>query len=206
MKKFFQVALVLAVVSSAAHANLLTNGSFETGDLSGWTANADNTIDVNTGYGATDGMYSAQLDYYKNSGAGIDYLQQSFNTIAGTTYTVDFDFEAAPFLNVVQTMVVSVTGGATTLALLDVSDISNGNVLPAHFSHFSTTFVANSSSATLKFLDTSPDTFNTNALIDNVVVDVISVSTVPEPESWALFSLGLAGLGFMTRRRTAQWK
>lgn len=203
MKKILQVAVALAIVSSAAHANLVSNGSFESGDFSSWSANANNTIDVNVFYGATNGIYSAQLDYNRNSGPGFDYLQQSISTVAGTTYKLDFDFEAAPRLGVVQTLVVSVTNGANTLASLGVSDIATGIVIPAHFSHFSTTFVADGSSATLKFLDTSLDTFQTNALIDNVVVDAIdSVTAVPEPGSFALFTFALAGLGCFARRRT----
>jgi hypothetical protein len=189
--------------STAAQATpLVTNGSFETGDFSGWTANAGNTISVNTFYGATDGVYSAQLDYLKNSGPGIDYLQQTITTAAGTTYQLDFDFEGAP-RGTLQSMLVSAFDGVNTLASLTVSDMPNGNVLPSHFSHFSLTFIANSASTTISFLDTSPNTFEANAIFDNVVVVEASASTaVPEPGSLALLSLSLIGLGISGRRRT----
>ncbi|MBC7735585.1 MAG: PEP-CTERM sorting domain-containing protein, partial [Bacteriovorax sp.] len=39
---------------------------------------------------------------------------------------------------------------------------------------------------------------NTQAVYDNVVI-----TSVPEPEGYLLMALGLAGVGFIARRRTA---
>ena len=52
---------IVALVAPTARANLLNNGSFETGDFSGWTmsANFNNTkvVPTSVGFGAQDGNF-----------------------------------------------------------------------------------------------------------------------------------------------------
>jgi hypothetical protein len=72
---------------TAIGQNLVTNGGFETGDLSGWTSNGLQTQydHVQTG-SVHSGNYSLEL-----GAVGGDYtLDQSIPTVAGQTYQVEF--------------------------------------------------------------------------------------------------------------------
>src|SRR5579872_5052181 len=66
MRKFqaFVAASLMMAISSPAAAQLVTNGSFETGDFTGWTVNAGATFVASggfDGYPAEDGNYFAAL-------------------------------------------------------------------------------------------------------------------------------------------------
>lgn len=107
MNKIFHVTtLVLALVSAGAGAApLITNGDFETGDLSGWTAvnqAGGNTgsfyIDSTNGYtplsarpsaGPASGQFYAVSD---SIGEGAHVLYQSFTLAAASRLNVRFSF------------------------------------------------------------------------------------------------------------------
>ena len=57
-------------------------------------------------------------------------------------------------------------------------------------------FIADSSSVTFQFKDVNPTTSGYDIGLDNV-----SVTAVPEPETYALFIAGLGLMGFVARRR-----
>ncbi len=173
-----------------AHASLITNGSFETGDLSGWFVNnSPNFIDVNSFYGATDGLYSAQLGYFTND-VGVDDLRQIFTTVIGSSYAVDFDWKAShPTL---QSMVFSVIGASGNLITMSVSG-NGADPFDANgpFTHYTATFVADSTTTSLSFFDTSANSYAANEVLDNVSVEL---TPVPEPGTVALLALGLISL------------
>ncbi len=106
-----QVAvLALGIVSAlSAHAQLVTNGDFETGDLTGWTSNSalDNdpwavisgiSGDGGSYHGAYSGTYFASSGCVGTSCIGSDtssntnYMYEDLNTVANATYTVSFAF------------------------------------------------------------------------------------------------------------------
>ncbi|CAF1026962.1 unnamed protein product [Adineta steineri] len=81
-----------------ANANVLTNGGFETGDLSGWTrycnttANCDATNGKTTGnyaHTTTSSCYSGTYCVY-DSCLDTDYLEQSFSTVPGDYYIISY--------------------------------------------------------------------------------------------------------------------
>ncbi|CAF1125865.1 unnamed protein product [Adineta steineri] len=81
-----------------ANANVLTNGGFETGDLSGWkqycntTANCDATNGKTTGnyvHTTTSSCYSGSYCVY-DSCLNTDYLEQSFSTVVGDYYIISY--------------------------------------------------------------------------------------------------------------------
>src|SRR5271165_7590314 len=83
--------LVLGIgllVSAPASANLLTNGSFETGDLTGWTwTGNENDMYVSNaafGYSPEDGNYFLAFGEVGSDGV----LSQTFTDVAGGTLTV----------------------------------------------------------------------------------------------------------------------
>jgi hypothetical protein len=184
MKNLLAVAAILAAGGAHAAANLITNGSFETGDFTGWTqgGNTGFTGVVTSGFDgitAEDGNYFAALGPVGSDGT----LSQTFTDTPGVTYESSFwlasdgdtpnDF--------------SVTGPGT-LSLPTQTDI------PAQpFEQFFGFFTGSG-------LDTITFTFRNDPGylgLDNVSV----TSTVPEPAAWASMILGLGLAGAALRRR-----
>ena len=81
----FIVGLALAGISgplATANANLVTNGNFGSGDLTGWSV-SDSTIFVDSGIPPASDAFDAQF-----TGDGI--LSQSIPTTTGDAYTLSF--------------------------------------------------------------------------------------------------------------------
>ena len=68
------------VSSPTPPSNLVTNGSFETGDFSGWQLSGSNSIVTD----AEQGSYAAGL------GGKSGHLSQTLQTVAGQQYILDF--------------------------------------------------------------------------------------------------------------------
>src|ERR1039458_7086168 len=86
------VAVLLIGAPTAFATNLVTNGSFETGDFTGWTVNAG-LLDVETGRfyvysGAQDGAFYSIMGDVGSDGT----LSQTFSDTAGQHYTFSFWF------------------------------------------------------------------------------------------------------------------
>jgi len=104
LSSFAALTICLLFLSSGAFAqNLLTNGSFETGDFTGWIYDCQGPycgsyyVGVVSGpaygiSGAEDGTYWA---YLGNPYTPDATLSQSFTTIAGKWYTFSFWINAA---------------------------------------------------------------------------------------------------------------
>jgi hypothetical protein len=179
-------SLTIAAFGAQAATNLVTNGSFETGDFTGWTTggNFDLNTSVVTGAfyaysGAEDGA-----DYVALGPVGSDAtLSQTFPDTSGETLAISF------WLNAVgdDPSDFSATFDGTTL--FSALDPSTGDV----WEQF-TFDVTGTGSDTLQF-----------AFRDDpgwIALDNVSVAAVPEPAAWALMLTGFAGLGLALRRRT----
>ena len=87
----FFVVVALGISSTASAGNLVTNGSFETGDFTGWTQFGDTSFTGVTGsflgFSPTDGSYQA----YFGPTQGIGGIEQTFSTVPGTNYNISFD-------------------------------------------------------------------------------------------------------------------
>jgi hypothetical protein len=190
------VACALMVAGSAHAANLVVNGSFETGDLTGWNVVSGN-VPVRADYGATDGIYAAIPGF--GNGAPDFVLAQTISTTLGATYTVQFDWAATPN-PILQTMLFEVKGVAGNL--VSDSSLSQVGAYPTQFNnyafnHYAFNFVADGTSTTLKFIDTSATSITIDQALDNVSV----TSAVPEASTNAMLALGLGALGIAARRR-----
>jgi choice-of-anchor C domain-containing protein len=217
MKKPFVHAALASVFSlalaTAAHANLLANGSFEappappnffstlTGaGLTGWTV-AGGTIDlIDDGYWpASDGAQSVDLS--GTPGPVGTSLSQTFATVPGRRYALTFDYANNSDLPpLTATADVEVEG----LGTLYSTSISHTGSTDANMNYtpFAATFLADSASATLRFTHTGTTGIQN---FQGVALDNVSVTQaeVPEPASLLLLGAGLTGLvGWRARRRS----
>jgi hypothetical protein len=189
-KAHFTAACVasLTIAAFGAHAatNLITNGSFETGDFTGWTegGNFVDTFvvtDVFAYYsGAEDGSFYGVLGPIGSDAT----LSQTFSDTSGETLAISF------WVNAVgdDPSDFSATFDGTTL--FSAVDLSTGDAWEQV-----TVDVIGTGSDTLLFTFRDDPAY---IALDNVSV----VAGVPEPAAWALMLTGFAGLGLALRRRT----
>ena len=180
MKKRNLLTALLLLAATNAHANLITNGGFETGDFTGWTQGG------NTGHtGVTGGSYA----HSGSSGAflgpiGSDgFISQTISTVAGQAYDLTFwlhndggtpnDFSA-------------LVDGTSLFSLVNAGALA--------YAQNTVGFTATGASTTIQFnLRQDPAWWG----LDDISVQ----SSVPEPASLALLGLGLAGMGIARRRK-----
>jgi hypothetical protein len=158
----------------------VANGGFETGDFSGWTANAVSfPMSVQTSP-VEAGTYAAQIAGYAS---GPDLLSQTVADTAGQSYLLSF-WRYIGDGNPQTSMTVTWNG---------IQVFSELNTGPFNTYQNITAAVVGTGSDTLMFATVNDPNYT---YLDNV-----SVSAVPEPSTWVMMLLGFAGLGFMAYRR-----
>lgn len=212
MKRSVLVAAVLAVSAGAVQAaNLLTNGSFESGAfvnqgndtmspiagstaITGWTVVTDTTAWIGPtnpfGLSASDGSYFLDLTNY-TPGAPFAGVSQTITTVAGATYELSFDLGASTYWGRPDGLTASAAG--TSANFVAPSTGTNND-----WYHETMQFVATSGSTTIVLQGTSG--YNYIGL-DNASVVFVSGPQVPEPSSGILAALGLAVVGLLAYRR-----
>jgi hypothetical protein len=174
----------LAFAAPAVATNLVNNGSFETGDFSGWERIGDDMrfTDVTTdivGGGPTDGMYHARFGPFFASG-----IQQFIATTPGTVYRLEFDLaNLGPPQN-------------QFAFVFDQPQEVQTNVAAYDYVHRSVDVTAVTTSTWLGFVFSQPNEY---WVIDNI--SVTALPAVPEPSSAALLLLGAAALGLRLKAR-----
>jgi hypothetical protein len=145
---------------------ILLNGSFEYGSAAWTFSNSSVSTSTNPGYGMTDGTQIVHFGWGQQKPDGV--LSQSFPTVVGQAYRLAFDVGAFSRVNTAeQRLRVSVVGGAT-LVSQTIAMSAPGNGSQYHAEAF--TFVADSSTTTLRFEDQSSVTDSVDVVLDNVRV------------------------------------
>jgi hypothetical protein len=191
--KALTVACVCAcglIVSPQAHgANIVTNGDFSTGDLSGWTSNLALGFPWHsTGTAAESGCVGAPC--ISGTASEQNFLTQNLTTLVGDSYALSFDA-----LVIGTPSELKVLFGGVVLA-----DLVNPNL--SSFTTFTYSgLVASGSTTTLEFLGRDDP-----GLIDLTNVSVVDQSTavnspVPEPATLTLVVSGLLAVAGVRRKR-----
>ena len=203
---------MLALKAQAA----VTNGSFETGDLTGWswTVPAGASIDVvtshsdpggtgTTSWAATDGSCFALL---KTDGPGsLTQLYQSYSTTPGNPLVFDYFWDSRdskPFDDTASLSIYSGVGLAGPL----VGTVTLGSVNADPQDYWGTAwqtanlYLGSAGIYTVVFeVRNSLDGIKDSYLgIDNVVL----FQAVPEPGAILLGAIGVGLVGWLRRRRT----
>ena len=186
-------ALVGLLGANPAHAGF-TNGSFETGDLTGWTSSADgfglNPFGTTYGVGM-DGLHWAWL-------AGFEaprFIEQTLTGLtASSTYSVNF-IMASEFVDSDKVIVTADGAAAETFTAPPYPGGSDFWTIwvPKTYS-----FTASGSSATIRF---STFGLDSTAQYDVGIDKVELTAAVPEPQTYGLMLAGLGVLAWVARRR-----
>jgi choice-of-anchor C domain-containing protein len=202
--------LLLCACLGSAWAAPFQNGSFEGTNpcntfnvpagstlIPGWTVSVGN-IDWESappcGWQASAGSNS--LDLVGAGAGGIGGIQQTFDTVPGTTNKVSFDIAGNPGAGpVIKPLAVTVNGVTTNFTF----DTTGRSGLNMGWTTHTITFTANSTSTTIDFVSDvsgAGGSLNAGAALDNVRIApvVAAVTSAPVPLDWAHW---LAALSIM---------
>lgn len=164
-----------AFSSVANSQNLIRNGDFEqppfapSSDVTSWIVGGTGHIH-SIAEGATSPLHSAALSIGHDSEGTT--LSQTFNTMAGESYTVDFDAGVfgQPTSSPLQVN-VRVTGGNTVLdETVTPALIPTFTPSAVLFTHYHFTFTADSAITTIRFEDMGLGNASADTVIDSVAV------------------------------------
>ena len=205
------------MLASASSGSAFQNGSFETvvpgsghegteayyafdrtpDGIMGWTVSGPDGNDSlgNAPAGVTrydpgqvpDGAVALLLGWlYSGS------IRQTFDTVAGHIYRVDFALSGNPYWDIVNTLDFTAPGVATQFTF----DVTGKTAQDMGWVQESAEFVAASSSSTIMF--SSWDGYNLQNY-SGPIIDAVSVTLVPEPCTLLALTFGLVGV--IARRR-----
>jgi choice-of-anchor C domain-containing protein len=219
---------LLLVASSAAQANLVTNGSFEDGSyvggsymeltfgnpnataIQGWTVTGGSVDWIGSYWPAADGSKSIDM-----SGLALGTLvSQTIVTTPGNSYLLTFQMagntDGPPTVKQLGVFVDPATGVVPSNPALFSFDTTNHNRGNMGWTEESMTFTASSNATTITFTsllggpEGYPNTDAFGAALDDVsVTDVThgpNNGAVPAPAAVLLGLMGLSGLGVLMRR------
>ena len=216
-KRFTETALAVCLAlstgaSQAAVQDIAVNGSFESGDFTGWTQFPQTGTQTIFSPGSS-GTYAANLSV-ESTGAGVDNVLKNANNAAGgltagAPITVTWDMRGvatAPGAVVFIELFSELSGGGTSAA-----EIYTGGPLfpndPVNWTSYSWTTnlgpdVSGGATLQLKVACGAVPGCNASVDFDNITMTT-DVSAVPVPAAVWLFGSGLVGLVGVARRKKA---
>lgn len=205
-------AAIALLVPGLAQAQALVNGDFEasssqTATPPGWT-NIGHTDGV-IGYAVFGTPAYNGLRYYDIGGYGGatpaigDGIMQTVATTVGSSYDLTFGYSGENTAGV--TTVLDVIIGAQTFHYTIVGD--NSGLFKKPFTTTTIGYTATAAATAIKFVIASSTRIGFNdPLIDGVSFSLArGGGAVPEPATWGLMILGLAGIGGLMRRRAVRF-
>ncbi len=201
-------------VATSPQANLLTNGSFESGAfvnqgndtmslaagstvITGWTVVTDTTAWIGAtnpfGLSASNGSFFLDLTNYQ-AGPPFAGMSQTIATIPGATYSLSFDLGSSTFWGRPDSITASASGTLQTFT----SPATGGN---NDWQSVLMQFVATSTTTTVLLQGASGINY---IGLDNVDVEFVSGPgpiPIPEPTTLTLLGLGLSSLAVARRRK-----
>lgn len=188
--RLLAASAVLALTATPAFANLVTNGSFATGDFTGWTVSGSG-IQVDQLMPNTGDSYDAEF-----SPAPTGTLSQLLATVTGDNYVLSLALidTNQSLSDTTDTFAIALGGFSSTVT----GDQTGSGPGYANFT-FDIPASAISGNDTLSFQATALDpnsggTWN----LDNVAV---TPASVPEPGAAPVLATGLFALGALRLRR-----
>jgi choice-of-anchor C domain-containing protein len=196
-------------VATSAGAAAFTNGSFELGvdpggsfvtlgngstGITGWVVGGDSVDYIGGYWNAEDGSRSVDL-----SGNANGSVAQTFDTVAGQTYVVNFFLAGNPDGGPAAKLAITSADGAQQQS--NVFTVVPGVNTRSNmgWADYTYQFTAATTSTTLAFASATNTAFG--PALDNVSIATVAGLGVPEPASWALMLLGFGGLGAVLRRQ-----
>lgn len=196
-----------AFTALSSHAAILSNGSFETGDFTGWvtqTAAGDN-LSVQQSL-ATHGLFSAQ-SFFDAEGPATTFIAQDIGVLAGgSTLTFDYETEVYDIFGPpggggdrVFSLTLRPNGGGTPIhtfeiwrALSGQSTVSGPQSASLDLSAYAGQSVRLSFETFIPGFTTGPGSFK---------LDHVALTAVPEPATCGLIAgAGLVGFAVWRRR------
>lgn len=228
IRSLLSTAAVLSAIAltPAASAASIVDGSFESapvpnggllfygagstiGGAGGWTVFGDgvnavlginrNYTEAGVAFPAFDGL--VHLDLTGGGNTGANGVFQDIATNVGQAYRLSFYLGNATgdgtgnsgVYILPSTIGLSIGGGAAESFVN--AGITTGGI---NWTKVSKNFVADSTSTRISFINQTPTGDNFAGL------DLVSISAVPEPSTWAMMILGIGLAGAALRRRRAQ--
>jgi hypothetical protein len=188
----FAVSVLALATAGLANAgdNLVTNGSFETGDFTGWTLSGDTTFtgvcNVSNCPGAfapEDGTFAAYFGPVGDTAT----ISQTIATTPGDEYSLSF-YLANPVGGTPNYF--NVTFGNSSFSFTNFGTAFT-------WQQFTLTTLATTDQTQLSFTFRNDPSY---WFLDNVTVQQ-SGGTVPEPGTFALFGSGVLGMAGFARRK-----
>jgi hypothetical protein len=214
----------LAIIApSVAQSAVISNGSFESGDNTGWSFSdlsvpfypLSVTIDGNgPGFGffsstATNGVFSA-VHGFDGEGPGTIRLFQDIGTVDAFSNLLTFDYRAAwdmlnfgaPSLSRTFTVAIYDSSTFATLASYELLKVDPGtvNLDSGNLSGIINLVSFEGQNVGVSFDFYIPENFTGPAFFQ---LDNVQLSSVPEPTSMAIFGLGALGLAYRARRKSS---